>query len=1166
MTEGSSEFLKKYRGQTTTWTTQLLQYGVAIVSVALAVASNFFFSPYLAPTLTPPFFAAVMISAWYGGLGPGLLATLLSTLAINYFLVEPIYSLNIPSIGTLARLSVFVMAALLINSLNAAQRSATWRAEANLEALRQSEARFGRLVESTIIGIIVADLNGSILEANDIFLETVGYTKEELRAGRLNWRTLTPPEFFEVSEQAVQQLNTTGACTPFEKEYIRKDGSRVSVLHGAVMTGEATVLGFVLDITNRKQAEAALRQSESRFQILVSNMPGMVYCYAPSRDGLGTFTYVSSGSRELVELEPATILEDANAFLGLLHPDDWPSFQESVAIAVKNSAVWQWEGRLITPSGKLKWVQGRSRPQQTRYERAWDGLLLDITDRKQAEEALRQSEERLRVALKNSPITIFNQDRNLRYTWLYNPTVDHPIMDVVGKKDDDLWTRDDAAILTQIKNSVLETGIGVREEVRLTMHGQDFYYDLTVEPLYGMDQAIIGVTCSAIDVTERKQIELALRQSETTLSAFIASSPIGIAFFDQSLRYVHINDALAAINGVPKSEHLRRSLWDVLPHWASIVVPILQQVMDTKEPLLNQEVVGATNPSDLVRHCLVNYFPVCLPDGQLLGVGVTSLDITDRRRMEEELRQSEERYRYLAELIPQLVWTTDAEGLLLDVNQRWLDFTGLTLEQAQNQGWQTVIHPHDVPVLKQHWAIAQHNSTHYQAEGRMRRADGTYRWHLHQAIPFKTDQGKILKWFGTATDIEEQKQLHQERDRLLQQEQTARAEAEMANRIKDEFLAVLSHELRSPLNPILGWSKLLLTGNLDARTSQQALETIERNARLQTQLIEDLLDVSRILRGKMVLNIYPVSLVTVIESALETVRLAAEAKGIDLRLVVGNVSWQDSQAAESNRHSSSLQVFGDSARLQQIVWNLLSNAVKFTPSKGQVEVRLDQVDTYAQIQVQDTGKGISPDFLPYVFDYFRQEDSKTTRKFGGLGLGLAIVRHLTELHGGTVHVESPGENQGATFTVKLPLTTIAVQPAQAVANQPQSIDLSQLQILVVDDDEDMRDLIRVILEQQGAQVTVATCASEVLMYFDRQPPDLLISDIGMSEMDGYMLMRHIRSRSPEQGGQVPAIALTAYAGEINQKQALEVGFQKHLSKPVAPNELIKALTELIQSV
>ncbi|MGI0487810.1 ATP-binding protein [Pantanalinema rosaneae CENA516] len=395
-------------------------------------------------------------------------------------------------------------------------------------------------------------------------------------------------------------------------------------------------------------------------------------------------------------------------------------------------------------------------------------------------------------------------------------------------------------------------------------------------------------------------------------------------------------------------------------------------------------------------------------------------------------------------------------------------------------------------------------------------------------------------------------QREQERTENLMRAEAARAEAEATNRIKDEFLAVLSHELRTPLNPILGWSKLLRTGRLDAAKTAFALETIERNAKLQTQLIEDLLDVSRIMRGKLTLNMVAVNPVPVIESAIETVRLAAEAKSIQI---------------QTQLDPNPGQVLGDSARLQQVVWNLLSNAVKFTAGGGQVHLQLERIGSQAQIQVKDTGKGIHPDFLPYVFEYFRQEDGKTTRKFGGLGLGLAIVRHLVELHGGTVQADSAGEGKGATFTVRLPLLKDADLGRDESTGDGSLTDqasvLTNLRVLLVDDDRDTREFMTFLLQQNQAIVTAVASAQEALRIFEPTRFDLLISDIGMAEMDGYMLMQQIRSRMAQAGGHIPAIALTAYAGEADQQQAFQAGFQRHITKPVEPDTLVSAIVDLV---
>ncbi|MBD0361817.1 MAG: GAF domain-containing protein [Coleofasciculus sp. C3-bin4] len=1009
---------------------------------------------------------------------------------------------------------------------------------------------------------------------------------------------------------------------------------------------------------------------------------------------------------------------------------------------------------------------------------------------------------------------------------------------------------------------------------------------------------------------------MALSKSETLLNALLACSPIGVAFLDRDLRYIHANEALASINGLPLSEHLGRTLWDVLPEWAPQLASIFQQVMHTKEPLLNQQVSGETNPPGILRHCLVSYYPVCLSDGQVLGVGVTSLDITELKRVEQALRESESRFRsvfesnmiamgfyhingdvpvandallkllgytreeflaqglhwpsfcppeyahlderasqeasefgfctpyekeyirkdgsrvpilggggrfegtsdsgvffaldlterkraeqaqqYLAEAsrvlsssldyhttlasiaqlsVPQLAdWCTvhlveedgsvqaiatahvnpakvvwaeeinqkypfdpneargvaqvlrtgqselypeipdhllveaarDAEHLQilrevgfrsvmivpLLANSRTLGtisfvsaesgrrydqadlvlaeelarraalavdnarlywqaqqarqkaeqaatrtallqavtaafsealtpaqvasvvvnqgiaalgsgagFVGLLVEddtsleivesvglpQELIDSWRCFPVTAEVPVaetvrtgqpiflesveafvtqypLLAHVPAVTGNkafaSIPLTAEGRML---GGMSFSFANAMQFgEEDRGFILTLGQQCAQAIARARLYEAEQRARAVSEAARSAAEAANRIKDEFLAVLSHELRSPLNPILGWTKLLRSRKFDEKATDRALETIERNAKLQTQLIEDLLDVSRILRGKLVLNVCPVNLVTTIEAALETVRLAAQAKEIQIQtLLAPNVGL----------------VSGDSNRLQQVVWNLLSNAVKFTPAGGRVEVRLEKVGEglqvegsttkvqpstqYAQIQVSDTGKGITPEFLPHVFEYFRQENSTTTRQFGGLGLGLAIVRYLTELHGGSVLAESPGEGLGATFTVRLPLRVADAEATQDEAQPDCSANLSGLRVLVVDDEADIRELVAFILEQSGAEVTVTASAEEALIALNQSVPDVLLSDIGMPEVDGYMLMRQVRALSPERGGRLPAIAFTAYAGEYNQQQALAAGFQLHISKPVEPEKLVSAIASLV---
>ena len=416
-----------------------------------------------------------------------------------------------------------------------------------------------------------------------------------------------------------------------------------------------------------------------------------------------------------------------------------------------------------------------------------------------------------------------------------------------------------------------------------------------------------------------------------------------------------------------------------------------------------------------------------------------------------------------------------------------------------------------------------------------------------------------------AKEIRQRQRAEEERAQLLVQEQKARAEAEKAraeaenlNRLKDEFLSTVSHELRTPLNAILGWSQILRNKRVDEAAMNRALETIERNARSQAQLIDDLLDISRIITGKIRLNVQTVELLPVIEAAMDTVRPSADAKNIRLQSVLDPAGGP---------------VLGDSERLQQIVWNLLSNAIKFTSKQGRVQVCLQRINSHVEIVVADTGQGISAEFLPYVFERFRQADSSITRSFGGLGLGLAIVRQLVELHGGTVHAESPGEGQGSTFTVKLPLIAVgltAIEPERVHPAVGGSVPfdcsprLDGLRILIVDDDADIRDLLTYTLEVCGAEVMAAASADEAISVLTASstPMDILISDIGMPDEDGYALLRRVRALEPEHKGGIPAIALTAYARTQDRRAALLAGFQSHVAKPVEPAELIAVIANL----
>lgn len=418
-------------------------------------------------------------------------------------------------------------------------------------------------------------------------------------------------------------------------------------------------------------------------------------------------------------------------------------------------------------------------------------------------------------------------------------------------------------------------------------------------------------------------------------------------------------------------------------------------------------------------------------------------------------------------------------------------------------------------------------------------------WQTHQR-PTQRELRFIDLLARQAADLIEQRQADAEREQLLVREQEARQAAEQTNRIKDNFLAVLSHELRTPLNPIIGWSQILLSKQLDETKTKWAYETIQRNAKLQIQLIDDLLDVAKILRGKLVIEESPITLSQVIEAAIEVVRTSAEAKSIAL---------QFDPIADP-------QVKGSDARLQQIVWNLLSNAIKFTPTGGRIDISLDSTDSQAVITVTDTGKGIQPEFIPHLFESFRQEDTSITRQHGGLGLGLSIVKYLVDAHGGTITASSEGEGKGATFTITLPLlkTDTSQMPALVCT---ESVNLTGVKVLAVDDNPDAREILDVMLSIHGAEVKTAVSGADLLADFDDFDPDVLLCDIGMPDMDGFTLLRHVRALPSLKGDRVPVIAITAYAQVEDRQRILSSGFQRYLTKPIDSEELANAIYALV---
>jgi hypothetical protein len=520
------------------------------------------------------------------------------------------------------------------------------------------------------------------------------------------------------------------------------------------------------------------------------------------------------------------------------------------------------------------------------------------------------------------------------------------------------------------------------------------------------------------------------------------------------------------------------------------------------------------------------------------------------RRQEREAltRASERRFRTLTDAMPLALWATGPSGAIAYANQRWSEYLGRDPDRGVPMWEIEPLHPDDRDRVMATWEEASRTQEPFELQYRMRKlGDGAYRWHLSRAVPEHDAKGGVTGWIVTAIDIDDQRRAEEALGSLLASEQHARREAEAASRLKDEFLTIVSHELRTPLTAILGWARVLRVEGRGVIDEGRALETIERNAVAQVRLIEDLLDVSRIITGKLHIEVQRVDVREIVLGAVDAIRPAAQAKGVAIEVDAG-----DEPAG----------CHGDAGRLLQVCSNLLTNAVKFTPKGGRVAVRLARTEDALTLEVRDTGQGISPSFLPHVFERFRQADTTSTRAHAGLGLGLALVRSLVELHGGAVRAESEGEGRGAVFTVTLPRAAAPREADRSALDAPAQAALHGLRVLVVDDEADARELVATVLEKRGAAVSVAASAADAFEALRSDPPDVLLSDLGMAGEDGYSLIGRVRALGADRGGAVPAVALTAYAGAEVGPRTRAAGFQTHLTKPVDPSRLAAIVADL----
>jgi PAS domain S-box-containing protein len=676
----------------------------------------------------------------------------------------------------------------------------------------------------------------------------------------------------------------------------------------------------------------------------------------------------------------------------------------------------------------------------------------------------------------------------------------------------------------------------------------------------------IGTLMLAAFVWERWRTEEAFRAKERQLQLITDITPVLLTQCSRELRFRYVNRAYAEVFGLAPEDIVGKSVPEFMGENAYATIrPYVERVLKGERVDYETEIPYRRAGPKFMR---VAYLPERNRRGDVVGWVASLTEITDRKRAEEKIKNlNAELQRRVEEFVALIDTAPVGIAVAMDpqcnhiwgnpefVNMLGTDQPNISLSGPSKDKLRFQIFQHGKPVAADDLPMQRACRVGREVldeELEVVRADGTILHELCRGMPLLDEHGYVRGCIGVFLNITERKQAETEREQSLAREQAARAEAEQANRIKDEFLAVVSHELRTPLNSILGWAQLMRAGRLDEPTSIRALESIERNAKAQAKLVDDLLDVSRIISGKLRLEIRPIQLLSVINDAIDSLRHALDAKSIRLELFL------DPAASH---------VQGDPARLQQVTWNLLSNAAKFTAGGGRIVIRLERQGTNARLTFTDSGSGIRPEFLPYVFDRFRQEDSSRTRRHGGLGLGLAIVHHLVEMHGGSIEAHSEGEGQGSTFTVTLPLIKDAAEggaPSQRLLLEQAGSSLVGIRVLIVDDDRDSLEMLRMAVQLHGAKVRTAETTSSALQIFEQWLPDVLIADIGLPDEDGYTLLQKAKVFAAARQKSTHAVALTGYAGEQEGERALAAGFQTYLAKPADTRRLVEAIANLVR--
>ena len=1037
--------------------TSTLRYGIAPILVAVATLVQLAFDPLLGgrfPFLA--FFVAIGVTTWYGGLRPSLLAVVLSWLAVDHFLLQP--RGPGPIVWDKSQIIFpFFAVGLTITLLIEAVRDARSRARVSAAEARraleaqQAQREWLRITLASIgDAVITTDPEGRVTSLNPAAERLTGSGGQEAIGRPLTevFRTIEGPidgtAHFPVAEVVRGETVLSGHQTAL----IDGGGATRYVEHNVapIRDAKGQVTGVVIvlrDITERRQAEQALRKSEARFRHLADTMPQIVWTATPD----GSVDYYNARWYEYTGLTPEESLHER--WRAAVHPDDLGRFSSVRDRGIGEGQMFEAEIRLRRRDGAYRWHLVRSVPVP---DEAGDvarrfGAATDIDDRKLAEEALRESERQYRAIYDQAGVGIAEVDltgRFLRANDRYCDMVGYPQEELLGLRFRDITHPDDPPANLEKFARIAEGPSSYTIEKRYVRKDGRVVWARTAVSLIrdgaGRPERVVAVV---EDITERVRAEEALRESEERFARFMQHLP-GLAWIkDWQGRYVYANAAAVRAFRRPRNDLYGKTDEEIFP--AETSAQFREHDRRAQASEVGVQVVETLEQDDgVVHHSIVSKFPIPGRDGGSAFVGGVAIDITDLKRTENALRASEEQFRSLAEGMPHCVWMCDAHGRNLYQNGVWYDYTGTPPGSGHGQEWLDQCHPDDRPRLIEEWteALRTAGSHAYDIEVRIRRHDGAYRWFRVKGSPIR-DGGRAVRWVGTCTDIHEQRRLV---DALRD-----------ADRRKDEFLAMLAHELRNPLAPIRNAVTMMALAEDDREAQRWSREVIDRQVQHLSSLVDDLLDVSRITQGKITLTKTPLAIRTFLSAAVEASRPLIDARKHRL---------------EVSLPEEVLRVEGDPTRLAQVISNLLNNAAKYTPESGHIRLSVSRDGDEAVIRVRDDGEGISPEMLPRVFDLFSQASQSIDRSEGGLGIGLTLVKRLVEMHGGMVEARSDGLGHGSEFVVRLPLLRSeapATPPPGGEATGPGR----PRRILVVDDSRDSADTLARLLRRLGHEVEVA---------------------------------------------------------------------------------------------